>query len=81
MTRTGVFGVSGLLVICEHEYNVEKVILPEYKSALFGMISWIEKTNVLPRSLDNLTIKSLWKVFKRNVLSEMKKKNYQRRIE
>nr|XP_022312871.1 uncharacterized protein LOC111117927 [Crassostrea virginica] len=80
LTHTGFFSLSGLLVICEHEYDTEKVILKEHKSALFGIFSW-EEFRVFPRSLSNLAIKALSEVFRRNALFNMKEKQHKREIE
>lgn len=74
LTRTGFFSVSGLLVVCQEEYDIDKVVVTDHHSALWGLVTWEENRRFVPRNIDNWAIRYIKEIFRKRVQNSIKRK-------
>lgn len=80
MARTGFFSVIGLLVVCQEEYDVDKVVVADHHSAMWGLVTWEDNRRRVPRNIDNWAIRYIKEIFRKRVHSSMKRKMEKQRF-
>lgn len=74
LARTGFFSVSGLLAVCQEEYDIDKVAVTDHHSALWGLVTWEGNRRFVPRNIDNWAIRYIKEIFRKRVHNSMKRK-------
>lgn len=80
LARTGLFSVSGLLVVCQEEYDIDKVVVTDRHSALWGLVTWEGNRRFVPRNIDNWAIRYIKEVFRRHVHNSIKRKIHTKQL-
>lgn len=80
LARTGLFSVSGLLVVCQEEYDIDKVAVTDRHSALWGLVTWEGNRRFVPRNIDNWAIRYIKEVFRKRVHNSIKRKIHTKQL-
>uniref|UniRef100_A0A8W8KXE0 Uncharacterized protein n=1 Tax=Magallana gigas TaxID=29159 RepID=A0A8W8KXE0_MAGGI len=80
LARTGLFSVSGLLVVCQEEYDIDKVVVTDRHSALWGLVTWEGNRRFVPRNIDNWAIRYIKEVFRKHVHNSIKRKIHTKQL-
>lgn len=80
LARTGLFSVSGLLVVCQEEYDIDKVVVTDRHSSLWGLVTWEGNRRFVPRNIDNWAIRYIKEVFRKHVHNSIKRKIHTKQL-
>lgn len=75
LARTGFFSVSGLLAVCQEEYDIDKVAVTDHHSALWGLVTWEGNRRFVPRNIDNWAIRYIKEIFRKQCAQLHETKN------
>lgn len=80
LVRTGLFSLSGLLVVCQEEYDIDRVVVTDHHSALWGLVTWEGNRRFVPRNIDNWAIRYIKEVFRKRVHNSIKRKSHTKQL-
>lgn len=80
LVRTGLFSLSGLLVVCQEEYDIDRVVVTDRHSALWGLVTWEGNRRFVPRNIDNWAIRYIKEVFRKRVHNSIKRKSHTKQL-